>query len=48
MNIFINSKISDQINSDQAIFTSRPDRNLEMLLKLWTNSIIKNQLLNYK
>ena len=39
--LFINSDISDQINSNQAIFTSRPDRNLELLLKLWTNSIIK-------
>ena len=39
--LFINSKISNQINSKQAIFTSRPDRNLELLLKLWTNSIIK-------
>ena len=39
--LFINSKISNQVNSNQAIFSSRPDRNLQLLLQLWSNSIIK-------
>lgn len=39
--LFTKSSVSDQTNSNQAIFTSRPDRNLELLLKLWTSSIIK-------
>lgn len=38
--IFINSKINDN-PLNQAIFTSRPDRNLNILLDIWKNKICK-------
>ena len=38
--IFINSKINDR-PLNQAIFTSRPDRNLDILLDIWKNKIFK-------
>ena len=37
--IFINSKINAHINSKQGIFTSRFDRNGELLLNIWNNYI---------
>ena len=37
--IFLESKIDNSIKSDQAIFTSRPDRNLNTLLDIWGNLI---------
>lgn len=38
--IFINSKINDN-PLNQAIFTSRPDRNLAILLDIWKNKVSK-------
>ena len=37
--IFINAKINDKLNSNQSIFFSRQDRNLDMLINVWKNSI---------
>ena len=37
--IFLETKLKDSINHDQAIFTSRPDRNLDLLLDIWKNKI---------
>tara|TARA_A100001011_G_scaffold353151_1_gene394466 strand:- start:3074 stop:4057 length:984 start_codon:yes stop_codon:yes gene_type:complete len=41
-NIFIKYNIENNINNNQAIFTSRPDRNQELLTKIWINSIHPN------
>jgi len=42
--IFIKSQISDNVDQNLAIFTSRPDRNLEMLINIWENLIeVKNK-----
>ena len=41
-NIFMNTEISNDIKSDQAIFTSRPDRNLKSLIDIWSNLIHPN------
>ncbi len=40
-NIFINTTLSNQIDKNLAIFTSRPDRNLELLIDVWNNHIQK-------
>ena len=37
--IFINSKINDDIVENRAIFTSRKDRNLNLLINIWKNYI---------
>ncbi len=37
--IFLESKIDNNINSNQAIFSSRPDRNLNTLIYMWENLI---------
>ena len=44
--IFINEKLDENIDKDLAIFTSRPDRNLELLIDIWTKYIVtkKNTL----
>ena len=44
--IFINEKLDENIDKDLAIFTSRPDRNLKLLIDIWTKNIItkKNTL----
>ncbi len=43
--IFLNSKLINQneIDKNQAIFISRPDRNLELLIKIWKNHIFTKQ-----
>ena len=38
-NIFVNTEISKDTISDQAIFTSRPDRNLKSLIEIWSKLI---------
>ena len=38
--IFLESKIKFPKNSNQAIFTSRSDRNLNILLEIWNNYIL--------
>ena len=42
--IFINSKLShiNNINKNLAIFTSRSDRNLDLLINIWNNNIHPN------
>ena len=43
-NIFLSTSLSNDINNNLAIFTSRPDRNLKILIEIWTNLItIKNK-----
>ncbi len=37
--IFLNSKISNKIDNNQAIFTSNKDRNLDLLINIWKNYI---------
>jgi glycosyltransferase involved in cell wall biosynthesis len=37
--IFINTKLTNDIDNNLAIFTSRPDRNSSMLLEIWNNEI---------
>ena len=37
--IFLESKILDKIDNNLAIFTSRPDRNLKLLIDIWNNYI---------
>ena len=39
--IFLKTEIPSEINNNQGIFFSRPDRNLELLLDIWKNKIIK-------
>jgi glycosyltransferase involved in cell wall biosynthesis len=46
-NIFIESKIKFPKYSNQAIFTSRSDRNLNILLEIWNNYIMPKTA-NYK
>ncbi len=44
--IFIETKISTDVNKNQAIFTSDKDRNLDLLIDIWKNLIFtKNQKL---
>jgi len=38
-NIFINTQINDHIDPHQAIFTSRADRNSDLLIKIWKQKI---------
>ena len=40
--IFIDSTISENINKQTAVFTSRPDRNLKMLINIWKRLVIPN------
>jgi len=42
--IFLNAKINDvnDIDKNLAIFTSRSDRNLDLLIKIWKNKIFPN------
>ena len=40
--IFNHSTLSDNIDQHKAVFTSRPDRNLLMLLDIWKNNLFKN------
>tara|TARA_A100001011_G_C14279201_1_gene830765 strand:+ start:1062 stop:2039 length:978 start_codon:yes stop_codon:yes gene_type:complete len=40
--IFLDSTISENINNEIAVFTSRPDRNLKMLIDIWTRLVIPN------
>ena len=40
--IFINTRLTNNINKNLAIFTSRPDRNLRILIDIWTNYIHKS------
>ena len=37
--LFLNTKLDDNIDSNLAIFTSRPDRNLNLLIDIWKNYI---------
>ena len=37
--VFLNTKVTDKIDNNLAIFTSRPDRNLELLAKVWSERI---------
>ena len=37
--IFINTKINNNFNQNRAIFSSAEDRNLLLLLEIWTNLI---------
>ena len=37
--IFINTKIGNNVNKNQAIFTSRADRNSSLLIKIWKEKI---------
>lgn len=37
--IFLNTKINENVDNNLAIFTSRADRNLELLAKIWTERI---------
>ena len=39
--IFLNTKLNDKVDNNLAIFSSRQDRNLELLLNIWKNKIIK-------
>ena len=40
--IFLNTKLSSHINLNQAIFTSRADRNSALLIKMWKEKIFPN------
>ena len=40
--IFLNSQIHNQVLKNQAIFTSYPDRNLNLLINIWKNKIFAN------
>ena len=40
--LFLNAKLTNNIDSNLAIFTSRPDRNLEILIKIWSENILPN------
>ena len=37
--IFLKSKLSDSVDCNQAIFTSRPDRNSDLLIEIWKKKI---------
>ncbi len=41
-NIFLNTSLSNNIDNNLAIFTSRPDRNLDILIDIWVNKICPN------
>jgi len=40
--MFINHKLNSVINKEQSIFTSRADRNLDLLLDIWNEDIFPN------
>ena len=40
--LFLNTKLTNNIDSNLAIFTSRPDRNLDILKKIWSENILPN------
>ena len=40
--LFLNTKLTNNIDSNIAIFTSRPDRNLDILIKIWSENILPN------
>tara|TARA_B100001057_G_scaffold500057_1_gene613216 strand:+ start:3443 stop:4417 length:975 start_codon:yes stop_codon:yes gene_type:complete len=40
--IFINTKLFNNIDNNKALFSSYPDRNLDILISIWTNHIYKN------
>ena len=40
--IFVKTKLSDTVDNNQAIFTSRPDRNSDLLIKIWKEKIYPN------
>ena len=40
--IFINTKINNNFNQNRAIFSSAEDRNLLLLLEIWTNLSTQN------
>ena len=40
--IFLDTTISENINNHIAVFTSRPDRNLKMLIDIWTRLVVPN------
>ena len=40
--LFLNTKLTNNIDSNLAIFTSRPDRNLDILIKIWNENILPN------
>tara|TARA_B100000579_G_C22790246_1_gene834099 strand:- start:608 stop:1591 length:984 start_codon:yes stop_codon:yes gene_type:complete len=40
--MFIKTELTNDIDHNQAIFTSRPDRNLDKLLEIWNNKIFPN------
>ena len=47
--IFLNTKIDNNVDNNLAIFTSRADRNLELLAKIWSERIYpKNSNLKLK
>ncbi len=39
--IFLKTEVTNEIKKNQAIFISRPDRNLTLLLDIWKNNIFK-------
>ena len=45
--IFLKTKLNNNVDNNKALFTSYPDRNLDMLISLWINYIYKNNK-NYK
>ena len=40
--IFLKTNVLENIDNNLAIFTSRPDRNLKMLLDIWEKFIIRS------
>ena len=40
--LFLNTKLTNNIDSNLAIFTSRSDRNLDILIKIWSENILPN------
>jgi len=40
--LFLETNLSNNIDNNLAIFTSRPDRNLDILIKIWNEEILPN------
>lgn len=40
--LFLKTELSNKIDNNLAIFTSRPDRNLDLLIKIWNEKILPN------
>ena len=40
--LFMKTELTNNIDHNQAIFTSRPDRNLNKLLDIWNDKIFPN------